>query len=36
LTPALALQLELLGSPPDSVGRFTMREGPSGTIVRHR
>jgi PmbA protein len=33
LTPALALQLELLGSPPDSVGRFTMREGPSNSIV---
>jgi DNA polymerase-3 subunit gamma/tau len=35
LTPALALQLELLGSPPDSVGRFTMREGPSLPIVGH-
>jgi PmbA protein len=33
LTPALALQLELLGSPPDSVGRFTMREGPSSAII---
>jgi hypothetical protein len=29
LTPALAPQLGLLGSPPDPVGRFTMREGPS-------
>ena len=28
-TPALAPQLGLLGSPPDPVGRFTMREGPS-------
>jgi len=28
-TPALALQLGLLGSPPDPVGCFTMREGPS-------
>jgi DNA polymerase-3 subunit gamma/tau len=33
LTPALAPQLGLLGSPPDPVGRFTMREGPSGRIV---
>ena len=33
MTPALDPQLELLGSPPDSVGRFTMREGPSGRIV---
>ena len=30
LTPALDSQLGLLGSPPDPVGRFTMREGPSG------
>ena len=29
MTPALALQLGLLGSPPDPFGRFTMREGPS-------
>ena len=34
LTPALAPQLGLLGSPPDPVGRFTMREGPSLSIVR--
>ena len=34
LTPALAPQLGLLGSPPDPVGRFTMREGPSKSIVR--
>jgi len=34
LTPALAPQLGLLGSPPDPVGRFTMREGPSMGIVR--
>jgi len=34
LTPALAPQLGLLGSPPDPVGRFTMREGPSKRIVR--
>jgi hypothetical protein len=33
LTPALAPQLGLLGSPPDPVGRFTMREGPSEPIV---
>ena len=33
MTPALALQLGLLGSPPDPVGRSTMREGPSGSIV---
>ena len=33
LTPALALQLGLLGSPSDPVGRFTMREGPSMRIV---
>jgi len=33
LTPALAPQLGLLGSPPDPVGRFTMREGPSTSIV---
>lgn len=32
-TPALATQLELLGSPPDSVGCFAMREGPSPAIV---
>ena len=42
MTPALDPQLELLGSPPDSVGRFAMREGPSEQIVgqgwqvRHR
>lgn len=33
MTPALALQLGLLGSPPDPVGHFTMREGPSPSIV---
>jgi len=33
LAPALAPQLGLLGSPPDPVGRFTMREGPSLLIV---
>ena len=33
MTPALTPQLGLLGSPPDPVGRFTMREGPSGLIV---
>jgi len=33
LTPALAPQLGLLGSPSDPVGRFTMREGPSADIV---
>jgi hypothetical protein len=33
LTPALTPQLGLLGSPPDPVGRFTMREGPSFRIV---
>jgi hypothetical protein len=33
LTPALDSQLGLLGSPPDPVGRFTMREGPSTVIV---
>jgi len=33
LTPALDSQLGLLGSPPDPVGRFTMREGPSRWIV---
>ncbi len=33
MTPALDSQLGLLGSPPDPVGRFTMREGPSGLIV---
>ena len=33
LTPALTPQLELLGSPPDSVGRFAMREDPSAAIV---
>ena len=33
MTPALASQLGLLGSPPDPVGRFTMREGPSAGIV---
>jgi hypothetical protein len=33
LTPALDSQLGLLGSPSDPVGRFTMREGPSLTIV---
>ena len=33
LTPALAPQLGLLGSPSDPVGRFTMREGPSASIV---
>ena len=33
MTPALATQLGLLGSPPDPVGRFTMREGPSKPIV---
>jgi len=36
LTPALAPQLGLLGSPPDPVGRFTMREGPSNSIVSRR
>lgn len=30
MTPALAPRLGLLGSPPDPVGRFPMREGPSG------
>ena len=34
MTPALAPQLGLLGSPSDPVGRFTMREGPSLLIVR--
>ncbi len=34
MTPALAPQLGLLGSPPDPVGRFPMWEGPSGLIVR--
>ena len=34
MIPALTPRLELLGSPPDSVGRFTMREGPSQCIVR--
>jgi hypothetical protein len=34
LTPALTPQLGLLGSPPDPVGRFAMREGPSLSIVR--
>ncbi len=33
MTPALTPQLGLLGSPPDPVGRFTMREGPSPSIV---
>jgi len=33
LTPALTPQLGLLGSPPDPVGRFTMWEGPSVSIV---
>ena len=33
MTPALAPQLGLLGSPPDPVGRFPMWEGPSGWIV---
>ena len=33
MTPALDSQLGLLGSPSDPVGRFTMREGPSLTIV---
>ena len=33
MTPALTLQLGLLGSPPDPVGRFTMREGPSVVIL---
>jgi hypothetical protein len=33
LTPALNPQLGLLGSPPDPVGRFTMREGPSGVTL---
>ena len=33
MTPALAPQLGLLGSPPDPVGRFTMWEGPSEAIV---
>ncbi len=33
LTSALAPQLGLLGSPPDPVGRFTMRGGPSIRIV---
>ena len=33
MTPALAPQLGLLGSPSDPVGRFTMREGPSPAIV---
>jgi len=33
LTPALAPQLGLLGSPPDPVGRFTMWEGPSLLII---
>ena len=33
MTPALVPQLGLLGSPPDPVGRFSMREGPSGFIV---
>ncbi|MFT7324726.1 MAG: DNA polymerase-3 subunit gamma/tau [Rhodoferax sp.] len=33
MTPALAPQLGLLGSPSDPVGRFTMREGPSLDIV---
>lgn len=32
-TPALAPQLGLLGSPPDPVGRFPMRGGPSAGIV---
>ena len=36
MTPALAPQLGLLGSPSDPVGRFTMREGPSLSIVRQR
>src|SRR6218665_1233462 len=33
LAPALTPQLGLLGSPPDPVGRFTMRAGPSAAIV---
>ena len=33
MTPALTPQLGLLGSPPDPVGRLTMREGPSPAIV---
>ena len=33
LTPALVSQLGLLGSPPDPVGCFPMRRGPSRRIV---
>ena len=33
MLPALVSRLGLLGSPPDPVGHFPMREGPSGPII---